>query len=336
MPSLKVKVNTEAKSAFESYDGPEVPVGNGYEGVIKSVRVKQSDNENKTVYLNVVVEHKSDDATRKQYNGAVQFVRVFFGDHDETQARLSAFIKAVTGKANKEANIVDTDVEARTGTGSIVKTIDGVNPNGKPVKFDVRMEAAQNGYPARTTADFLRRIVAAPAKDEDPGQGIDEVDEDDIEVEGDDEELEVELSREEREKELKAEPIKALREAAKEAEIDITGLKKADLVEAILDWEYEDADEDEDEDAEEEDEVELDEDESEGDEEDEEEGDEEEDDEEEEDAEPELRAELAILDRAALKSRLKESDDSFKILKRHTDDDLRDAIVAAELSDTPF
>jgi hypothetical protein len=325
MPSLKVKVNNEAKSAFESYDGPEVPVGNGYEGRIKNVRVKESNAGN--LYLNVLVEHETKDPKRKQYNGAPQWVRVMFGEHDETQFRLASFMKAATGKpkANAEANIVDTDVEARAGTGSIVKTIDGVKPDGKLVLFNVRAREAQNGYPASTEADLIRPRTTVAAKDED--EGDEDITEDDIEVEADEEDEDgEELTREERSAQLKKEAIKDLRTAAKEADIDTAGLKKAELVEAILDWEFE-SDEDEDEESEEEEEeteeVEVDE-------------DEEEDEEDEEDPEAELRAELADLDRAALKTRLKEADESAKVLKKDSDDDLRDKIVAAELTSTPF
>lgn len=58
---------------------------------------------------------------------------------------------------------------------------------------------------------------------------------------------------------------------------------------------------------------------------------EEEDDEEEDDGGYEARvAELADLDRAALKAALKEADSEFKVLKKHSDDDLRAAILAAE------
>jgi hypothetical protein len=335
MPSLKVSVNPEAKSAFENYEGPTPPVGNGYEGIIKNVRVKQG-KESGNPYLNVLIEHDSKEPNRKQYNGAPQWVRVMFGEHDETQARLAAFIKAVTGKANKEANIVDTDVDARSGTGSLVKTIDGVKPDGKRVKFDVREEAAQNGYEARLSADFIRRALdatvdagAADAEEADE----DLVDEEDLEVEDDvnDEDEGDDVTREEREAELKKEALADLRAAAKEAEIDIKGLKKAEIIEAILDWEFEGEDEADDEsDEEEEEDVEL------GGDGDEEEESDEEEDEEDEDPEGDIRAELAELDRAALKARLKESDPEAKVLKKDSDDDLRDKIVNAELGDTPL
>ncbi|QPX62601.1 hypothetical protein SEA_WOLLYPOG_49 [Arthrobacter phage Wollypog] len=327
MPSLKVSVNPDAKSAFQSYEGPTPPAKDGYEGVIKNVKVKVG-KESQAPYLNVLLEHDSKDAALKQYNGCPQWIRVMFGEHDETQARLAAFIKAITGKANKEANIVDTDEEHRSGTGSIVKTIDGVKPDGKRVKFDLRARAAQNGYPESIEGDFIRAILNAPA---DAGsadaESEDEVDEDDIEVEGE------EQTREERAAELKKEALADLKAAAAEAEIDIKGLKKAEIIEAILDWEFEDA-ADEDEESEEEDEEEVDtEEEEEGEEEDE---DEEEDEEEDADPEAEIRAELADLDRTALKARLKEADPEAKVLKKDSDDDLRDKIVNAELGEPPF
>lgn len=330
MPSLKVSVNPEAKSAFESYEGPTPPVGNGYEGVIKNVRVKLG-KDSGNPYLNVLVEHDTKDANRKQYNGAPQWVRVMFGEHDETQARLAAFVKAITGKANKEANIVDTDVDARSGTGSIVKTIDGVKPDGKRVKFDIREEAAQGGYDARLSADFIRRVIDAPVE-AGSDEAEDQVDEEDIEVEDDEAAEGDELTREEREAELKKEALADLRAAAKEAEIDIKGLKKAEIIEAILDWEFEGAEDEEDGDEEDEEELEL----EEGDESEEEEEADEEDEEDGDDPEAEIRAELADLDRAALKARLKESAADKKVFKSTTDDDLRDWIVDAELGEPPF
>jgi hypothetical protein len=323
MPSLKVSVNPEAKSSFESYEGPDVPAGNGYEGVIKNVRVKLG-KDSGNPYLNVLVEHDSKKETHKRYNGAPQWIRVMFGDHPETEARLAAFIKAVTGKANKEANIVDTDVDARGGTGSLVKTIDGVKPDGKRVKFDVRDRPAQNGYAASTEADFIRRIITEEVAAGDAG--VDEVSEEDLEVET--EEGEEDQTKEEREAELKKASLADLKEAALAAEIDIKGLKKADLVAAILDWEFEDSEEEDEEDEEEELEVDSEEEETE-----EEEAEEEED---EVDPEAEIRAELAGLDRTALKARLKEADAEAKVLKKDTDDDLRDKIVNAELGEPPF
>ncbi len=322
MPSLKVSVNTEAKSAFASYDGPQVPPADGYEGVIKNVRVKVG-KESGDPYLNVLLEHDTKDANRKQYNGAPQWIRVGFGEHDETQARLAAFVKAITGKANKEANIVDTDEDARKGTGSLVKTIDGVKPDGKRVKFDVRARAAQNGYPESTEGDFIRRIIDAPA-DAGTADAAEEVGEEDLEVEG---EAAEEQTKEERIAELKKESLVDLKAAAAEADIDIKGLKKLEIIEAIADWEFDEAEAEDEAEEEDDDDEELDVDEEE------EEADEEEDD---VDPEAELRTELAPLDRTALKARLKEADAEAKILKKDTDDDLRDKIVNAELGEPPF
>lgn len=324
MPKLVVSVNPEAKSAFEQYEGPDVPAANGYTGVIKNVRVKNG-KDSGAPYLNVLIEHKAaaDKPEHKVYDGAPQWIRVMFGDHDETQARLAAFVKAITGKANKEANIVDTDEDARSGTGSIVKTIDGIKPDGKVVKFDVRDRPAQNGYAASTEGDFIRRPLNAPVAAVE--EEADEVEEEDIEVEG--EEGEEDQTREEREKELKKESLADLKAAAAAAEIDIKGLKKLEIVTAILDWEFEDDAEDE-ESEEEEEELEVEDEETE----------EEEAEEEEDDVDPEavLREELAPLDRTALKVRLKESDPEAKVFKSTTDDDLRTKIVNAELGEPPF
>lgn len=325
MPKLVVPVNPTAKSSFENYEGPEVPVGNGYEGVIKNVRVKVG-KDSGNPYLNVLVEHKSSKPEHKKYDGAPQWIRVMFGDHNETEARLTAFIKAVTGKANKEANIIDTDEDARKGTGSVVKTIDGVKPDGKPCKFDIRMGSASGGYDARPEGDFIRRIIADPNAAE--VQSEDEVAEEDIDVDGEEVEGEEEdgQTKEERLAELKKESLADLKAAAIAAEIDIKGLKKLEIIEAILEWEFEEGEDGEE--AEEEEELEVDE---------EEEAEEEVEEEEDEvDPEADIRAELAPLDRAALKARLKEADAEAKVYKSTTDDDLRDKIVNAELGEPPF
>lgn len=56
----------------------------------------------------------------------------------------------------------------------------------------------------------------------------------------------------------------------------------------------------------------------------------------EEEREAEIRKALAGLDRNALKERLRGLSPSAKILKRHTDDDLRNQIVELEMSEPPF
>ena len=56
----------------------------------------------------------------------------------------------------------------------------------------------------------------------------------------------------------------------------------------------------------------------------------------EEEREAEIREALAGLDRNALKERLRGLSPSAKILKRHTDDDLRNQIVELEMSEPPF
>lgn len=327
MPSIKQSVNHDAKSAFATYDGPPVPAGSGYRGVIKQVRVKESSSGN--LYLNVTVEHQ-DTGDRSKYNGAAQFIRVMFGDHEETQARLSSFIKAATGKpgkGNTDVNIVDTDESARAGTGSIVKTIDKVNPVGKAVRFDVRMGNASGGYEARLEGDMIRPDKDGPAASTKPivpsEEPDEEIEDEELEDDGDD------LTREERAAELKKESLADLKAAAKEAEIDIKGLKKAEIVEAILDWEFDEDSEGEDEEVDEDEELEDEELEEDSEEED------EEDEEEEEDEVETLRSELADLDRTALKARIKSVDSEFRVLKSMTDDDLRNAIIEKS-TEAPF
>jgi hypothetical protein len=109
-----------------------------------------------------------------------------------------------------------------------------------------------------------------------------------------------------------------------------------ELIEAILDAEFpedgaaalDDEDEPEDEPEDEEAEEEEAEDEEE----------EEEEEEEEDDGQAERAEELSGFNRVALKKVLAEVDPSFRVLKKHSDDDLRDAILAAEFGEdeTPF
>jgi len=132
--------------------------------------------------------------------------------------------------------------------------------------------------------------------------------------------------------------IPALKKIAKELEVGVSGTKDK-LVERILEAEFAEEDEAEDEeepeDADEAEEAEDDE--PEDDEEEEADDEEEEEDDEDEAAKAERVAELADFDRAALKKVLKEIASDFTVLKRHSDDDLRDKIVAVEFDeDLPF
>lgn len=322
MPSLKLNVDTKAKSGFEPYDGPEVPTGNGYEAVIKKVALKKSKTGN--MYFNVVLELQTKDKERVKYNGAPVFHRIMIMDSESQQARLGMFMEAITGANKAEQSVVyeGGEDEISSSAGAKVTKIGGKNPVGKVVKVDVRYNN-DGDYGRQMNPDNLRK--AGPVSSDD------DIDEDDIDVEEDEDEAtsaesadspdeadedetdeDDDLTEDERRAELKKLPIKELRELAEETEeIETKGLKKADLVEAIVAWEFDlnedDEDADEDEDSEDE-EDEPDEDE---------ESDEEDEDEDEDDPYTEM-------DRGALKAEIKKRNPEFKVLKRHTDDDLRE------------
>lgn len=339
MPALKVKVNTEAKSAGgQIYEGPTDPPRGVYTGYIQRLALKEAKSGN--VYFNALVIFDHNKGEKAKYNGLPAWHMIHMTEDDNIQAELGMFMKAVTGKEAKEQNVAyeGTDADFSTSKGATVRNIGGVKPQGKSVKFDIGYETSE-GYGTQMRLRNLRGYDPALTE----GDAEDEVvittdSEEEAEAEETDED---EVTREEREAELKKESLADLKAAALEAGIDIKGLKKADLIAAILDWEYEEADEDEeaeDEEVEEEaEESEVEEDEEDEEEEEEEEEEDEEEEEEDDEADPveELKTELADLDRTALKARLKEADPEAKILKKHTDDDLRTAIVDA-LFPTPF
>lgn len=324
MPSLKVSVNHDAESSFQPYDGPDLVKGS-YNAVIKQAAVRQGQSSGNP-YLNVLLEVDEPKGDKSKYNGAPLFGMIFLSDNENVQARLSSFLKAIGGKSSgkTDVNIAHESEDAiDSASGSKIRKIDGVNPVGKKVRMTLR-EEQNEGYGLQIRLDTI-----SSRKDEDEGDEEADTTDEEIEVE-DDEDDEEDVAREDREKELKKESLADLKAAAKEAELDIKGLKKAEIIEAILDWEYEDSeDEDGDEDDEDDDEEEIEVDEDEDDEDDEEEEDE-------EDEESTLRSELADLDRSALKKRLAAADSTVKVKKSDSDDDVREKVVAAELNKPPF
>lgn len=324
MPTLKTTVDREAKSGFETYDGPDLVPGS-YVAEIRRMSVRSSQNSG-NVYLNglfVVREPKG--SPKEKYDGAETWGMIHLTENENIQARYASFLKAIgSNSKSTDVNIVhESEDEINSAGGSQIKKIDGINPIGRKVKITLRAEGQEGvGYGVQIKLDTVTPVKKDEAEEsEDVEMDEDGVDEDDVEVETEEDEI----SREDREKELKKESLADLKAAAKEAEIDIKGMKKGDLITAILDWEYEDAEEDEDEDDEEEEEVDEDDVEV-----------EDEEEEEDDDAEEELREELSSLDRAALKARLKKADSDAKVFKKTTDDEIRDQIVALELNAPPF
>lgn len=360
MGKLTRKVDPSAKSGFEPYDGPD-PKPGMYRAEIVKVAIRAAGTG--TLGYNILVNFKAVKDEHKKYDGFSTFVTLWMGDKENMIARESAFYKAITGKNYK--NVADVNVvyegseeDFDTPAGAEVKKIDGVSPKGKIVKVNMQIEKGGDKgdgsgekyedrlrgndiYPTNESAEAVKTPVAEPEEDEAEDDVYDDAEDDAGDAEVTDADLEAEI--EERRKELRSRAygLPKLREAAKAAGIETKGMDKTALVEAILEWEFaaddDDADDDEDEpstapvaDDEDEDAAEED-----DEEEDEEEDDEDEEDEDEDDPEAELRAELADLDRIALKKRIKGNDESFSVKKSMTDDDLRDTIVKQETG-SPF
>jgi hypothetical protein len=312
VPKLKRNVkNAPERTGFEPYDGPE-PTPGFRRAVIKSAKVVESANGRPGFLVTAELEAKKGSQDAK-FDGYPAFTRIWLGTEDSAPeallAREAAFYRAVTGKKN----LADVDVvhEDSDGGGKITK-INGVNPVGKAVLVELQYET-YNGerrissdgiYPAK--ADD---VDADETESDEPEEEPDEDEDEDL-LESDDEEIEIPS-----EADLKKMSIADLRSLAEELGVDTDGLKKAQLVEAILADPDEESDE---EDEEEEDEAELE--------------DAEEDEEEEEDEDDGLDA----LDRTQLKALLKAEAADFKVLKRHTDEDLVAALRDVRASEPPF
>jgi hypothetical protein len=340
MPKFSVTGKAEeTRSGFEPYDGVEPSKPGMYRSVLKKLLVREYGTG--SVALRGLFEleaQKGDPKKHAQFDGTPKWGNVFFVVNgsgtlkDGTQRALNNFLAGLgVTKANPD---IVTDADGDTTKGAQVKSIGGkaiaTMEGNKAFSIDLRNDGEYG----------LQISNIYPAKD----VTFDETDEDeeetDVEVETEDEEAEEEeegQSAEERQEELEAMTLAALRKLAKSLEIDTTGLKKDALVEAVLDAEFgeavDEAEPDEDEPEEEEEDAE----EEEDDEAEEEEDEAEEEEEAEDDGSDERRAELAELKRPALLKLVKEVNKDFRPLKRHSDEDLVEAIIAAEFgSDTPF
>lgn len=320
MPSIKragVK-SREVKTGFEAYDGPEPNKRGVYRAKIAQFNYKQF--KSGATGYSILLELEAQEGDPKGhaiYDGYPIWTNVVFGDKEAMITREENLNAALGVK--DEPNVVFEDGDLASGVK--VKTIGGKNPIGTIVNADIKMTTYMESlrpevdsiFKVREVASKVSRAVSEPVEDEEESE--DEVEPD--EEQGYDERL----------AELKGASIADLRTIAEsDYDLEIKGLKKLDLIQAILDEEFPVDDEEEEADEEEEDdEIE------------EEEPDEEE---EEEDDERELRAaELEGLTRIQLKTALRAADPDFKVLKSHSDDDLREAVLAAEFGDdeeTPF
>lgn len=367
MAVLKRKVNSEAKG-FAPYAGEDPRPG-----VYRARIIKSSIREASTGRLsyNTFFELEAQKPEHKQYDGYAAFCEIYLGDETEewAQAGESAFVKAITGKSNfQNVNVAYEGKEAdfKTGTGALIKTLDGVKVENKIVNVNLRMEKERTHEGTKYPAELRARGIL-PWENKQVDDEEEEVDEDAIaeadeseEVAEDEEEGEEmtdeewEAAKEARRVELKSREydLAKLRAVLKENDIETKGLKKPELVEAIIGLEYPEDEEGEDEEGISEDDVEVDEDaETESDEDEESEEDEEDEDEEEEDEEEdeeeedeesevdlreEIEAEAADLDRSALKREIKKLDATAKFTTKQTDDDLRSIFVDLKVSAPGF
>jgi hypothetical protein len=333
--SVKAKAQ-EVKSGFESYDGVE-PKSGMHRAVIKNIRFKQfKSGSHGFVVLTELLAAKGDPRGHKAYDGWPDFTNVVASPADDepmkegSQRGLSNFLAALGVGDDPDIVFEDGDLTKGVKLKKIgTKTITAIE--GKAiVTVDIGSETYNDETRMRVRNIFKAKEdgVKFDGTTEDE-EAEDETDIDEAEEEAEEDDAEVA----EREAELTKLTIVKLRAAAKESGLtaaDIKGLSKEELISAILDEEFgvaEDEDEEAEEESVDEDEVEA--------EDDEEEEEEEEDDEEEDDEEDSARAdELAALDRAALRPIAKEL--GVRVLKTMSDDALREAILAAENSETPF
>lgn len=313
MPTLKRNVkDAPDRAGFEPYEGP-TPRRGTYRGVIKSMKLKKAASSGRDGFGLVVEFQALEGSDHAKYDGYAAYPDVWLGDNESLQAREKQLYRAITGKAEPgEVNVVTDD------SGKVTK-VGGVNPVGKFILVVMKDEIYDNESRIKADDIFAPKTQGPAAKSSTPEPEED----DDQEALEDAEDDGEEIDPEERETELKALTLPALRKVAGELEIETKGLTKVALVEAILDAEFGEV---EDEEAEESDEEEEADDEAE---------DLEDAEEEDDSAEEELRAELAEFDRTALKKRLKEVQPEFTVLKRHTDEELLEAIVLNTLGDEP-
>lgn len=357
MPSFKLTgaKSQEVKSGFEAYDGPEPTRKGFYRAVIKKMTWglnKKSGSYGFTI-VSELEAAKGDPKEHAMFDGFPMFSQGIItegangADLKEGSVKNLSNLLAALG-AKDEPNVVleqggDPD-EAKV----TVLKIDGKNPVGTVINIDMAFGTYEGEKRPEVGGIFKYKGDDAPAAkkgaklEADPDEDEDSDDEADL-MEGADDAAEdgEEMSEEERREELKGYQIADLKKILKDDyDLPVGGPKSA-LIDRIVEHEYAEGDEedspaalDEDEpddadEAEDADEADDDEDDDEG---DEEEGDED------DEARAEREAELAEFDRTALKAVLKEVAPDFKPLKRHTDDDFREAILHAEFGseETPF
>lgn len=310
MPKVIKRSTKGVTQRFGFYEGEEPPAG-VYRGIIKSAVGQMSSGGNVMLYNVVELQAREGDG-RAKYDGYGAHVRIVWGDHDSLKEREQAYYLAVCGKEDADVVFAGDPTKFKAGDkqSTPITKVGGQNPVGKVVL--VRLKNSQDPQYPGMDADGIyptREETAHNAKY--AGKKVDT--DDDI----DDEESDEGYTQEE----LNSKSLAALRKIlVEEFDADADEVKstkkKSDLVDMIIDAQFDSDEEDEEDDEEEED---LDEEE------------EDEDlDEEDEDAEAELREELGELTRAQLKARLRKWDKDFKVTTKTTEEQLIDRIVEIE------
>lgn len=344
MPTFKLKgaKAVEVKSGFEPYDGPE-PTRNGmYRAAIKVMKHGQNSSKSEGFSITLELEAAAGDPKgHAQFDGFPMFSRSIITEtadgsalKEGAQRNLSNLLAALGTKDEPDVVLDPND----DGDKVNVLKIGGKKVVGAIVNVDVQMKMYEGERRPEVGGIYPYKEIDAPtgkgrAAALEPDEEPDEDESDLLATEAEEGEDETEEGDDEfaaRQAELEALGIPALKAIAKEDGVGISGTKAA-LIERILDAEFaeEESDEDaEDEESEDADEAEDDEAEEVDDEEE----------AEEDDEEREARvAELAELARVALKAILKEIAPDFTVLKRHSDDELREQILGVEFAeDLPF
>lgn len=320
----------EHKTGFESYDGPTPNKRGMYRAKISQFEYQQFKSGAMGFKILLQLEASADDPKGHAiYDGYTIFTRIVFGDKEALITREENLYAALGVKDEPTISIPGNPSEDDLKNGVKVEKIGGKSPIGLVVNADIKM-STQAGYEGDPEVDGIYKVKGstASAKSSAPIIADDEEDlledEEELEEEGEDDEFAA------RSAELNSAAVAELKELAKGYEIKLTGLTKPKLIDAILDYEFTAVPEDEEE-LEEEEELEP--------EEEIEEEEELEDEEPEGDERAEREAELADLDRNALKLAVKAANPDFKIFKSTSDDDLRTAILDAEFGadeETPF
>ena len=339
MPKLKLKAKAvEQKSGFEPYDGPEPTRRGFYRSAIKKFQYGKKNSGSYGFFIVLELEAaKGDPKDHAKFDGYPMFSRNIITESSDgaalkegAQRNLSNLLAAL-GTGDDPDVILAKDGDPDSGMVDVLK-IGGKNPVGAIINVDMDFETYQDEKRPSVGGIYKFKEEAGPSKaspkfEEDEDEDEDEDDEADL-MDSDEEASEVD----ERAAELDEMKTVELRKIAKELGVKSSGTKEV-VIEAILDAEFpsddDEAEDESEEESDDEDEVEE--------VEDDEEAEEDEEEEDESDEESERLEELQSFDRVALKKILKEIAKDFTVLKRHSDDDLREAIINVEFGeDTPF